>query len=62
MVVVSSNTAQRVYISVDSGTTWFEQSGSPSALWSSAAINSDGSKIIVGRSGNAKPYVGIPPV
>lgn len=62
MVVVSNNTAQRVYISVDSGTTWVEQTGSPSTTWSSAAINSDGSKIIVGPSGNAKPYVGIPPV
>lgn len=62
MVVVSNSTAQRIYISTDSGTTWNEQTGTPSTTWSSAAINSDGSKIIVGPSGNAKPYIGIPPV
>lgn len=61
MAALLNTTTARVWISTDSGTTWFEQSGTPSInFWSSTAINSDGTKIIAGPGSNAKPYIGVP--
>jgi hypothetical protein len=61
MAALLNTTTARIWISTDSGTTWNEQSGSPSInFWSSTAINSDGTKIIAGPGSTAKPYVGIP--
>lgn len=53
-------TTGRVWVSTDSGTTWNEQSGTPSIdFWSSTAINTTGSKIIAGPNTSAKPYIGV---
>ena len=61
MAAVLNTVAGRVWISTDSGTTWTEQTGTPSInFWSSVAINSDGTKIIAGPGSNAKPYIGVP--
>lgn len=61
MAALLNTTTARVWISTDSGSTWSEQSGTPSInFWSSTAINSDGTKIIAGPGSTAKPYIGVP--
>lgn len=63
MAALLNATTARVWISTDSGATWFEQSGTPSInVWSSTAINSDGTKILAGPGITAKPYNGVPAV
>ena len=58
--VISAVQNLSAYISINGGTTWFEQTNLSAITWASTAMDSNGSNIIVGPGAN-KPYVGVAP-